>query len=239
MENLDEIAKSFMSENTEKALDAVGATEEYAKTMMENQTYAARVKEQVEAEAEGKVEIKDDEVNQSTISYVLFSTDDVTRDDGEIVPLTKDEIAALKEQAEELSKTGDFDAIEKDSDSDLRVLTYSYTSAGNAADDDVLGEEVVAAAQGLKEGEVSSVIEVKDAGYYVIRKDAELDENATENKRKSIKSEKIEDYYNDKIDAWTAAITWTVDENLWKKVSFTDRFVGTGAVAAPSTGDSE
>ena len=230
--NIDELAKSFMSENTKKSLEEIGATEEYAKTMMLNQTYAARVKEQVEAEAEGKVTVTDEDANQSTISYVLFSTDDVTNEEGDIVPLTEEEIADLKEQAEKLSASGDFDAIKNDEDTDLRVQTYSYTTAKAAADDDVLGEAVISAAKELKEGEVSSVIEVKDEGYYVIRKDAELDESATASKRDNVKNEKIEEYYNDKIDEWGSAITWTVDENMWKKVEFTDRFV---AVAGASS----
>ena len=219
---IDEAVNTFITENTEKALSAVGGSEEYAKTMLLNQTYNELVKAKIEEEAERKIEITDEEANQSTISYVLFSTDDVTTDDGDIVPLTDEEIEALKADAQELSEAEDYDKVAEDKGQ--TVLTYSYTTAGDASEDDVLGEDVISAAQKLKEGEVSSVIEVKDEGYYVIRKDSEFDESATESKRSALHTDKIEEYYQNKLDEWGAELTWTVDESQWKKVTFSNLF---------------
>ncbi len=41
-----------------------------------------------------------------------------------------------------------------------------------------------------------------DTGYYVVRLDKKLDEEATESKRESLESEKKTEYYTETTDKW-------------------------------------
>ncbi len=81
------------------------------------------------------------------------------------------------------------------------------------------------AADALKAGQVSQTIEV-DGTYYVLRLDSEHDEQATENKRQELISQKQEDHYNDILDGWKEAedAAFQLNEEEWAKVVFEDRF---------------
>jgi foldase protein PrsA len=75
----------------------------------------------------------------------------------------------------------------------------------------------------LEEGEVSDVIEL-DSSYYVVRLDAKTDEEATEETRQDIISERQSDHYSEVLDAWKEASDWTLNEKVWAKVSFDNLF---------------
>ena len=79
---------------------------------------------------------------------------------------------------------------------------------------------IIEAAEALDEGETSDVIEIEGVGYYVIHLDADHDEDASQTKKESLES----DAFDDLLETWKAAITWTVDEKAWAKVEFDTLF---------------
>ena len=102
--------------------------------------------------------------------------------------------------------------------------TVSTGSYGSAEDEDSnYDKEVLEAADKLKEGQVSGVIET-ETGYYVIRLDKEFDEEATNEKKEELISQKQEDYYTDIVDGWKDNAAWEINEKEWAKVTFTDHF---------------
>lgn len=218
---IEEAAKSFMSDNEADAMEEMGATEEYVKDFLTYRTYATLVKEKVEEEAEGKIEISDDEINQSTFSYVKLETS-TTDDEGNTTELSAEEISALAQTAYYISHSTDFDAAVEAAG--LTASTQSFTTAEDAAADENMAEEIIATAQGLKEGEISNVIEIEGEGYYVLRMDSTYDEEATAEKKTEVHDEKVEEYYDNLVEEWKAAITWTVEEKQWDKVKFDTLF---------------
>lgn len=214
-------AKKFMSANSDKAKTQMGATEDYVEDLLEYETYQARVRQAVEDKTD--VTVSDDEANQSTISYVYFSTASTTDASGNAKELTDDEKKALKKKAENVANASDFDKAAKAEDA--KVETHSYTTKGKSSDDTVLGETVIDAAKKLtKEGQISDVIEVKDKGYYVLRMDKLLDKDATKKQKDSLTSQKKEDAYNKLVKQWKKKVNFDLNKKLWKQVTFTDLF---------------
>lgn len=213
--------KKFFSSNTDKAIDQMGATEEYVQDLLEYETYQARVRQKVEDQAD--VTVTDDEANQSTISYVYFSTASTTDASGNAVEKTDSEKAALKKQAENVAAASDFDAAAKKEGA--KVETDSYTTKGDSSEDTVVGEDVINAAKKLTEnGQISDVIEVKDKGYYVVRMDKLFDKSATAKKKESLTSEKKQDVYDKLVKKWKKSTGFDLNEKLWKQVTFDDLF---------------
>ena len=218
---IDEAAESFISDNKDNALEEMGATKAYVTDFLTYRTYASLVKEKVEAEAEGKIEISDDEINQSTFSYVKLETS-TTDDSGNTTELSAEEISALSQTAYYISHSADFDAAVEAAG--LTASTQSFTTAEDPAEDENMAEEIIATAQKLKEGEISNVIEIEGEGYYVLRLDSAFDEEATADKKTEVHDEKVEEYYNNLVEEWKAAITWTVDDKQWDKVKYDTLF---------------
>ena len=239
---IEDAAKKFMDSNSGAAVEQMGATEEYVKQFLTDRTYTMRVETAINEEFEKTVKVSDDEAKQSTFSYLFFekgeddgamATADAVVDAVEAVENATDEektdtAAEAKTKADVAAAATNFD--EAAALSDVDTQTYSFTTAADPADDGGMDEAVIKAAKGLKEGEMSGAIETDD-GYYVIRLDKKFDQEATDSKRESLKSEKISTNYNDILDGWKADITWTVDEKAWENVKF-DGLFSNGAPAS-------
>lgn len=217
---IEKAADTFMEANSKEAIEALGATKEYVVRYLEEATIARRVKEAVEKEA--KVNVTKEESEQRTISYVLFSTEPTTDEEGNSVELTDEEKAAKKEAAMMVAEAPDFEKAIEESGETLQ--THSFTIADDPAQDTIVSEEVINEAAKLQEGECSGVIESEGMGYFVIRLDALLDEEATADKVKELEAEKRSAHYDEQIEKWVEETSWTVDEKEWKKVVFNQLF---------------
>ena len=246
---IGDAAKAFIEANSQTALDQMGATEEYVKRLLTDRTYASRVQAAIEQEAEGEIEVTDDEAKQSTFSYFLFEkeeenaaavTADAVKDAIEQVESGDDSAAEAKAANEEAlanaKKVASAENFEKaGEDAGATLETYSYTTKADPTEDGGMDAAVIEAAKKLSEGKVSDVIDT-DSGYYVIRLDKKYDKEATETKREELKNTKISEYYDDIVEGWKGDITWTVDEKAWEKVRFEERFTN-GAEAAGEAAD--
>ena len=79
---------------------------------------------------------------------------------------------------------------------------------------------IISAAEELEEGDTSDVIEVEGVGYYVIHLTSDHDEDASADKKSSLKT----DAFNSLVDTWMSAYEFTLDDDQWAKVTFTDHF---------------
>lgn len=214
-------AAAFISDNDQESLDAMGATEDYVKAYLEYRTYQSRVEAAVKEAADA--EVTDDECWQRTFSYVLFDTSASQDEDGVVQEKTDDELVDLKAQAKQLanaSSSEDFDAIADELG--VTASTYSYTKGEE--EDDSLDMSVIEAAEALTEGAISDVIDVEGTGYYVLRLDADHDEEASETERQTLIEEKQSDFYNTTLESWKADVTWNAVDKQLDKITFTNHY---------------
>ena len=216
-----EAAKAFIEANSEETIAELSVTEEQVKTYLELQTYKQRMYDAIMDEA--KVEVTDEEANQSSFTYVSISTS------GE--DLTEDDKKKKKEQAQEIldkmkeDPTGDMSEAAKAADESYSALTGTFTTAESKEEDGdsaYYPKEVLEVLRGLKEGEMAPEVIETDTGYYVVRLDKKLDEEATESKRESLESEKKTEYYTETTDKWLEDAEIKADDKVLKTLKITD-----------------
>jgi hypothetical protein len=207
-------AKKFISDNEEDSLKVMGATEEYVKQYLENRTYYYLVSEAAKKEADK--DITEDACWMRTFSYVLYETTGQQDENGTVAELTDEEKTERKAFAKELSTAEDFDAeVEAQ---EKTASTYSYLKG--ETEDSQMDMAIIQAAEQLKEGETSAVIEIDGVGYYVIHLTSDHDKDASDNKRSSLQTEAFDSLMTE----WKNDSTWDVDEKAWAKVKFDTLF---------------
>ncbi len=211
-------ADDFIAANSKEAVKQIGAeNKDNVTELLRLRTIQNKMHNRIIEDAD--TEVTDEEAAQRSFSYVSVSTSGATDADGNQVEYTEEEKADLKSAAQEVAKAEDFDAA-----AEAAGYTVSTASYGSAEDENAtMDTAVLEAADALKEGEVSDVIET-DSAYYVVRLDSEHDEEATASKKEELISQKQEDYYNDILDGWKEASKWTLNESEWAKVTFEDHF---------------
>ena len=227
-------ASQFMSDNSEETIKELGVTEDQVKTLLELRTIQQKIHDSIVAE--GNITVSDDEANQSSFTYVSIST---SGDD-----ITDDEKAEKKEQAQEIldkmkeDPTADMSEVAKEVDDSYSAVQGNFTAKENDDDEDedssAYPEEVLTVLRGLTEGEVASDIIETDTGYYVVRLDKVLDEDATASKRESLKSSKEEDYYTETTDGWLDDADVKEVKKVLKTLKITDSHTFTAPTATPT-----
>lgn len=209
MAAIEEATAKFMSDNSKKAINQLGATEEYVKEMLRLYTIEHKMREAIYAAT--TVEVSDEEAAQRTFSY--FRMD---------IPEGAD-TASLLATAEELAKAAKDDFEGTAESNEYTVYDYSY-----GADEAYMDAAVIAVADELKEGEISGVITTEDY-YYIIRLDSEFDETATADKKESMIASKKAEEYQAICDGYIAEATFDVNKDEWATVTF-DRLFGPVAI---------
>ena len=229
-----EAAASFMEANTEEAIADLAVTEDDVKTYLELMTYQSKMTDALYEEA--NVEVTDEEAQQSGFTYISISTDDEE--------LTEDDVAARKEQAQEIldkikeDPSADMDEIAKEFDETYSALSGTFDA--NVSEDEEENssdypDEVIEVLRGLEEGQVADELIEAEGSIYIVRFDTENDEEATASKKESLKSEKESEYYNGKVDEWMEEAEITVDEKVLKNLKITDKHKYTIQYSADET----
>lgn len=211
-------ADDFLADNSSAAIRQIGAgNRENVIEMLRLRTIQEKMHARIIQDAD--TDVTDEEAAQRTFSYLQIDTSGYTDEEQNHVDYTDEEKEQFKATAESIAAAEDFDQAVTDAG-----YTLSTASYGSAEDEDAsFDTAVLEAADALKEGQVSDVVET-DSAYYVVRLDAEFDEEATASKKEEIISEKQENYYDDILDGWKEDSEWKINESEWAKVTFEDHF---------------
>lgn len=213
---ITETASAFLTDNTETALEQLGATQEIVEEYLTLSTIQAKMKEAVEAEADTNV--SEEEANQRGYSYVRISKEGTTDEENNQKAYTEEELKELEKTVTKLAE-----ACRKDFDGAITDAGYTVSTGAYGTDETGLDEQVVTALDSLKEGEISELVST-DSAYYILRLDADCDKEATEAKKKEIIEERKAAKYDEVYKAWEEAAEWTLKEDVWATVVFDDVF---------------
>ncbi len=214
-EAVKEAAKEFSEVNPLEDKEKVSGSEKAVKRVMTLMAVQMKMQDAIEAGAD--TEVSDEEAAQKSMQYVSFpytSTDD----EGKSVDMTDEEKAETKEKAEAFAeavkKESDFEAYAKDQELEAKIATFDAESKAPS-------EDLVKAADQLKEGEVTGLIET-DGGCYVAKVTSLLDREATDAKKESIVNERKQKLYTDTCEKLRKDAKVKVNDEVWEKISFKD-----------------
>lgn len=212
---IEDTAKEFDEANSLEDKEMVSGEKKAVERVLTLMAIQQRMREAIEAGAD--TEVSDEEAAQKSMDYVFFSYT-AADESGESKELSDDEKKELKDKAEKLAKKlkdgGDFAALAKEAETEVKTAAFdSETEAPDAG--------LIKAADALKEGEATDVIET-DTGCYVAKVTSLLDREATDSKKESIVSDRKTELYNTTVDKWREDAKITVHEDVWKKISFKD-----------------
>ncbi len=208
---ITDAAKQFMEANSEDAIEQVGATQEYVEQMLYFNLLTTKMKEAIGEQAE--ITVTDEDAAQRTFSYISFEKPEESEDDDSTDTGTDDELKQIQETAAQAKE--DFDAVYEQEETSG---TYSY-----GKNDMTMDENVIAAADELKEGEVSDLIEA-ESQYYVIRLESEYDEEASAKNKESLIQDQKNSHYTDVLDELRENADIELNKREWEKVEFRDLF---------------
>lgn len=219
---IETAAEQFLSDNTQEALDQMGATREYVEQMLTWQTLSGRVSEAIRQQAQ--LTVTEEDARMRTFTYVFFNTASITDDSGEIREMTDDEKEEQRELAQLITDPTNFNLGASSIGGTMD--TYSYHPGD---EDETMASEVIEAADALSEGQVSQVIEVEDQGFYVIRLDSDYDQEASAEELETLQEEQRDEYLQTTLDGWKEETSWEVNDSQWAKVTFDVPFTAAGA----------
>lgn len=235
-------AAAFIKANSEETLEDLAVTEDQVKTYLELQTYQERMHDPIIADVDTNV--SDEEAQQSSFTYVSLSTAD----------LSDDEIKQKKEDAQKIldamkeDPDGDFNETAKSVSEDYTALEGTFdTSESEETETDgeemtsssAYPDEVIDVLRTLDDGELGPDVIETDTAYYVVRLNKKVDEEATEDKKESIITDRENELYTDTTQQWLDEADVTVDEDVLKTLKLTDSHKFSIATATPTPSPEE
>lgn len=209
-------AKEFDDDNSLENKEKLMADTETVERIMT--LLAIEKKMTVKIQEDTDRNVSDEEANQKSMDYVMFSYQK-TGEDGKSAEMTDEEKAAVKEQADAFAESvkkdaGKFSELAGEQDVEVQTATFDAETTWPS-------EELVAAADKLKENDVTDVIET-DSACYVAKLTSLHDKDATETKKQEIITERENELYTEVTDKWMDEAKVDVNKEAWEKIDFND-----------------
>lgn len=214
--SIKEAAGVFDEANGLEEKGKVSGTIDNVERLLTLMTIRQRVGDAIRETAD--TEVSDEEAAQKAMKYVTFSFNK-TDEEGNSTSLTDEEKEELKKEAEEFAKGAkdedDFAAYASEKNYEAKDATF------DAEETISIPAELAEAADKLKEGEVTDVVENAN-GLYVAKVTSLFDKDATEKEKENIISQRKQDKYEEVIEGWRKDAEISVVERVWKKVDFNE-----------------
>ena len=219
---IDAAAQAYIDGNGDEVKNMIGASKEDAVTLMELQTIRSLMMDPIVADVD--TNIPDDEVQQSSLTYITVNVNDDEDDSTDDEAAAKDTAQKVLDAILALEKVADADLSETASGFEEGLTASTGTFTTNDPEDTYLDASIIEAVKDAKEGEViDHVIKSEDGDhYYIVRFDKTFDEDATESERNSAIVQRKQDKYNEVTDGWVEEAEFTIDEDAWKSVVIND-----------------
>lgn len=205
---IKDAAEAFLEANEKATEEQMTADKETVERVLTLMTLSSKVRSAVYEEA--NVTVTDEEAAQRGFSYVS-----VYKGSGEEA-LTEEDLQKKKEVLTAMAEkvkggvTLDNAAVE----GEMTAQEGHYGKEGSSYE-----EALVLALDGLKEGEVTDVIETENY-LYLAQLTKELDKKATADKKAELEKSRQIEYYNGLLETWRSELALTVDDAVWDQVVF-------------------
>ena len=198
MAKIEETAKTFVEENSEEAVALVSGNQETVVEVLKMCTISAKMYAAMVEDV--STEVSDEEAGLKKVAYLGFTeTENITLEEA-------------KEEAElfleEVKKVGDLLEVANEQQAPAHEINYN-----DKTDTSVLSKELMDAANKLKQGEFSDVIEVNNI-YYVIQLVDEFDEEATEANKAQIVADRQDEKFNEVYENWKKEAVIEIDDQV-------------------------
>lgn len=208
-EAITEAAEAFLEANDSETLEQMSADQATVERVLSLMTLRSRVAAAVKAEAD--VTVTDEEAAQRGFSYITIS-----KGSGDNA-LTEEEIQENKDKLTAvIASVKEGNAIEGAA---VEQGMTAYSGNYGEGTDAYYDEALIAAMDAIGEGEVTDIIET-DNNLYVAQVTAELDEEATANRKESLITTAQTEYFNDLLAEWIEEYPLTVVDSVWEQVVF-------------------
>ena len=206
-------AASFLEENSAEDLEKICGSKEVVVEYLTLYTLNYKMEEAMRNDIDG--EVTEEEATQKRARYYVIPTV-IEKEDGTKISKSEDEIAQAKKDAEAFlagaKAKGNISEYATEAGVSTSTVTFNKDSKA-------LGESVIKAADALKEGEFSEVIEVKDDGFYVLQLETLKDDTATEKAKIEMLEKKKQARYEELLEKCTEETEITVYNEVWDKIS--------------------
>lgn len=233
---ISDAASKFLADNSTQALEKMGATQDTVEEMLRLYKIQSKMTEAIHAEIDTNV--TDEECAQKTFSYVRFdktSKDDTAADDETAASDTTAAGTQADEETAEVDNKPKAEAFLESAKDDMEAAAQAgeYTvqkcsyGEGDLKEEDnttSMDVEVLKAADKLKEGETAADVIEAENSYYIIRMDSLDDKEAAKTKKESILTQRRNDQYSEKVEAYKEACEWKINETEWEKVNFDELY---------------
>lgn len=210
-ESVEAAAKALVEANKAEINEVISATEENIVEVLTLLTLQAKAEPIIKADVD--TEVSKEESNQKKMTLVTFPFSYET-EEGELIEATEEELDEFYESAEALRNEDDVLEAAAEAGYSVQEITFD-------ADTTTIDASIIEAADELKKGECTEVIESYD-GFYVAQLTSLSDAEATEAKVASIISQREVDLYAETIETWIEEANVSVVNSVWKKISFED-----------------
>lgn len=212
-EAITKAAESFIEANGSDEMKVVSGTQETVEEYLTLVTIQSKMYKEMIKEAD--TDVSDEEAAQKKMSYTFISFKE-TNEDGDSVDVSDEEKENLKVEAQKIADAAtSVEAMEKVANKknyEVTEVTFDSESTSPAT-------ELIEAADALKVGECTGVVET-ESGYYVGIVTSLKDKDATATKKASIISEREQQAYSDLCTKWLEEADATVVDKVWKTVDF-------------------
>ena len=197
---IEKAADTFVEANGEAAASVSGDKEIIKEVLrlckINQKMYDAMI-------ADVSTEVSDEEAAQKKLAYLGFTeTDTVTLEEA------KEEAVEFLEEAKQNGSL--LEAAEAQGDT---AREYTFDS-----EDTLIAEQIIEAADKLKEGEFAQLITADDI-YYVVQLISEFDEEATEEKKAEIVENRQYEAFESAFTEWLEATEITINDDVISDIS--------------------
>lgn len=204
---------NFMSKVTKDEKKQMGISDSLVEKVFTESAKVEKLKEKL-AKDEG-IEISDEDAQTSKIYYIYFPTTAYDKTSGKSVTASKDNKKKALTDAE--------DALERvQAGNDIATVAAAYGMTGSSGETSVntdtdLPEEISKAVAGLKDGEVYDKVVAASDGYYIIKMEKVIDEQATADRKEELLGKKEQELLDKKFKEWTKDEKFDYDTDVkWK-----------------------